>query len=262
MRLTAYRGLLLVLGIVSIHGSNAQIPETIAKAPITVEEARTLRDRASAMKGKAEQQFRREMAECNKKLFPNSCFDATKERKHNLLTESHSLDQKAREGERVVHRLERDAKEAQRAADAPRMEAEEQARIEKLHQENARRDAERANKPVQDAIDLEQRRSKIQADEAAQHNKREAQARRDAEVDRLRPSRIRAEQERQRAIAEHAAKIDERIRQNAEEQKRREATEAAKHAAEETAKRNPDKKSGLLCELLPGRYCTEAGTGK
>jgi len=79
MRRTAY--LLLLVGIVSGHGSHAQTAETTAKPPMTLEEAHTLRDRASVMRAKAEQQYRRDMAECNKKLFPNSCFDSAKEQK-------------------------------------------------------------------------------------------------------------------------------------------------------------------------------------
>lgn len=258
MKLTTCTGWLIVLCLVMSRGSFAQTQETIAKAPITKEAARKLRERASAMKGEAERQFGRDMAECNKKTFPNSCFDSAKERKRDLLTESHQLDQKGREGEREARRLERAVKETQRTADAPRLEAEENARIEKQHQENARREAERETRSVKDANDLAQRRSKTQAEDAARRKKREEQARRDAERERVKPLRLREEQERQKAIAEHAALIDQRLRKDAEEQKGREADAAAKLAA----KRNPEKKGGFLCELWPGRFCTEAGTGR
>lgn len=262
MRLTTYTGWSVAFCILNFHGSFAQAQEPIAKAPITREEAGALKVRASAMKVEAEQQFGRDMAECYKKSFPNSCIDAAKKRKQELLTESQNLDKKGREGEREARRLEREAKEAQRAADAPRLEAEEIARIEKLHQEQAKRDADREAKREKEAIDLEQRRAKIPAEEAARRKKHEEQARRDAENEKLRPLHIREQQEREKEIAEHAAKIDERARKYAEDQKRKAAEATARRAAEDAAKRNPDKKDSFICEHLPGHFCTEAGTGK
>lgn len=262
MRLTIYTGSLIALSIGSFQVIHAQPQEAMDKAPITREAAHALQDRAKAMKAEAERQFERDKVECYKKSFPSSCIDSAKKRMQELLTESHDLEVKGRDGEREARRLEREAKEAQRATGAPRLEAEEKTRSEQLHLEQAKHDTDRAVRLEKETIDVEQRRARIRAEENARSKKREERARRDAENEKSRPMRIREQQKQEKEYAEHAAKIDERKRLYAEELKRREVEAAARLAAEEAEKKNPAKKNSFFCGLLPGQDCTKSGTGR
>jgi len=258
---SAGNGLLVALSLMSFHASHAQIQEVAPYIPLSLEAAHTQRTLANSLKADAEKQYSLDTTECKKKSSPNGCFDIAAKNRQKSLADSRRLEREGRQGEREARNLERQRKEAQRLADVPRREAEEMARIAKLHQEKARRDAEREVKLAKETADRAQRRIKMRAEEVARHKRHMEMARIDAEREKLRPMHLRDQHATEREYAEHAAKIDARKMQIAKDEMKRETEVVAKLAADEAARRNPLKKSSILCELWRGRSsCTGSGT--
>ncbi len=247
--------LFLALFLMGWQTGRAQPQDPAATALLPLPQAHALRERATAMKTEAEQRLRRDQAACHKQLLPNACLDAAAAMKHAAVAESRQLDKEGRDAERAHRRLQREASASRHAAEAPRLQAEQAAQLEQAQRAQAARDAEREQRRAKDAADLQRRQVDAQVAETARQRKREQRASQDAERERLRPARLLEEQSRQRAIAEHAAKVDLRIRQSAEAKQRREAEDQARRAAAEAAKKQAGKKPGVLCSLFAGRFC-------
>jgi hypothetical protein len=258
---------LLALCIIISHDSNAQSSPTpslvtMNQTPATAEEFRMLQERAKDMKAEAERQFALDQVECGKKVLVANCVESAKTRKRAILAEANKLNQRGKDGERLIRRTERETRDSQRLADAPRLAAEEAARVEQLHQERQRHEADRTVKQEKEAAEVPGRRAKNLAEEAARLRKQEEMARKEAELARSRPLRIQEQQQREKEIAEHAAKIADRARQHAEDMKRREAEAAEKRAAQEAARKNAEERVSFLCQLWPERFCAGLRPGK
>ncbi|MFA7281561.1 MAG: hypothetical protein WC100_15860 [Sterolibacterium sp.] len=258
---------LLALCIIVSHGShaqgsNTQVLVTLNQPSTTVEEFRKLQERAKDMKAEAERQFALDQVECGKKVLVANCVDSAKTRKRAILAEANKLNQRGKEGERLIRRTERETRDSRRLADAPRLATEDAARIEQLHRERQQHDADRAIKQEREALEVPRRRSKNQGEEVVRLRKHAVMARKDAELARTRPLRIQEQQQREKEIAEHAAKIADRSRQHAEDMKRREAEAAEKRAAQENARKNAEERVSFLCQLWPERFCAGLRPGK
>lgn len=262
MRATTCKHWLLALCIIVSHDGNAQGMAAASQTHVTIEEARKLQERAKDMKAEAERQFELDKVECGKKILVSNCVESARANKRASVAEANKLDQRGKEGERQIRRIERETRESQRIADAPRVEAENATRIEQLHQEKQRHDADRAVKREEEAAEVARRRAKNQAEEAARLRQHEERARKEAELELSRPLRIQAQRQREKEIAEHAAKIEERTRQRDADLKRREAEAAEKRAAQEAARKNVEERVSFLCQLWPGRFCSGLGSGK
>ena len=236
-RLAILAGSFAIICVASSRGCLAQTMETATGAPGTRDEARQLKDRASAMKADAEQQYDRDTAECYSKVLVAHCIEDAKERRRKSLAAAQEVERQGRETERAINNREREAKAAQRAGDASRKEAEEQARTEKMHQDQAKKEAKR-------------------------EAKRTEEARQNAEAEKLRPERMRKQQEHEKKMTEEIRKSEERKRKKAEDEKRRDDQAAAKLAAEEEARRKAGRKEGFMCKLSFGYFCSEENPGK
>ena len=229
----------------------AQVVGETPAAPASGEAGRLMRQKAAAMDAEAEQKLAQEKFECYARTFPNSCLDAAKERHKAAVKQARQLKLEGTTIEREARNRERAVNEAQREADAPRLEAERLAREEKFREEHARKTAEREAKKTEDALELEKRRAKAQADAAARIKKNEEQVRKDGEQAQKAPAARTEREERRRKQAERAAKIDARTKDYAEELKRREVAETQKRAAEE-AKKNAGDTGSLRCLISGG----------
>jgi len=247
--------------IVSQYGK-AQSVAPVSSLPTAMQESRNLRERAQAMKAEAGRQFELDQMECNKRVLVANCVESAKTRKRAILAEASRLDQRGKEGERQIRRAEREAREFQRSADAPRVAAENAARIEQMHRDARQHDVDRAVKLEQEAVEVARRRSKNQAEESARLARLKERARKEAELERSRPLRLQEQQQREKEIAERAAKIANRSRQHAEDMKQRETEAAEKRAAQEAARKNAEERMSFLCQLWPGRFCAGLGSGK
>jgi colicin import membrane protein len=182
------------------------------------EEISAMKARAGAMRSEANSTFDQKMVECDKKILDLGCADDARARLQASLAEASALDKKWKEAEIERRRVEREARQQK------------------------------------EAIDMERRRAKIQAEEEERNKRRAEQARKDAEVKRMEPTHIAEKQARDRKRAEHARQLDEKARKNAADQKRK-ADEAVAHAAKEEAAKKNATKDSLVCGLSFGQVC-------
>lgn len=246
----------LAVFFIAAQLAHAQTEENGVEVFMSKEEARALGERASQLKSQAEQQSLLDKTECYKKILVSSCLETANKQKREKIANANSLAKQGREAERELSKREKERKAREQAADLPRISAEEQERAEHSRQGQTMRDAGREEKLKQEELDAKIRHEKIQEEEIARQKRHMEQARKDAEHEKQKPAMLKAWQDRQNGIAEHAAQIDDRLKRKDEDKKRREAEQAAIHLAEERAKNNAAKRS-LLCQLMPSQFCKE-----
>ena len=210
--------LLLIFSLACFRTSYAQTVEPVAVEQLSPEEISVMKARVGAMRSEANSTFDQKMAECDKKIFDLGCAGDARARLQSSLAEASALDKKWKEAEIERRRVEREARQKK------------------------------------EAIDMERRRVKIQAEEEERNKRHAEQARKDAEVKRMEPTRIAEKQARDRKRAEHARQLDEKARRNAEDQKRK-ADDAAAHDAKEAAAKKNGAKGGIVCGLSIGQIC-------
>ena len=211
--------LLLILSLACLSTSYAQTTEPVAVEQLSSDEISAIKAHAAAMRAEANAAFDQKMDECNKKILDlGGCADDARVRQQASLAEASALDKKWKEAEIERRRIDREARQQK------------------------------------EAIEMERRRAKIQAEEEERNKRRAEQASKDAEVKRMEPAHIAEKQARDQKRAEHARQLDEKARRNAEDQKRK-ADEAAAHAAKEEAAKKTAVKDSLVCGLSFGQVC-------
>ena len=170
-------------------------PAQAAEPPtLSVEEARAQRARGKSLKAEADARYEAEKAECQARMIAVGCMSSAKERHAAAVGEADTLQREARRAEREARQRKVDAKEAQRAAEAPGREAAQQADVERYREREAQRAAERERRQADADATLEARRGKVAAERAAKLKKIE---------------------DKQRELAQHAARAPERAAKRA-----------------------------------------------
>ena len=199
----------------------------VVPAALSVEDARTQRLNAKALKEETEKTYDAEKALCRDATLTIRCMSLAKERRLDTLRQANALEQAARKAERESRLKEVEAKAAIRAAETPEREARQQQDTADFRQKEAQKAAERERKLAEKETQVESRRSKAAAARLAQRNKLDERRKEDADRAKSAPEKAQKRMERQRQHAERARRIDERKQQYADQLKRREADRAA-----------------------------------
>lgn len=188
-----------------------------------LDEAKSQRARAQALRSEAESEFRRSEAACYDKIMVSGCLGEARQERLRKTLEARRLDVAAERMQREVKLRDNAQREAQGSEKSPAREAaaaEEAARNSEAAQaraaENAKRDAERERElqaaPVRAAAEAADRRksaddaAKREAAETKRAGKRAASAARQrAEIDRKSAEHARRRAEAQAAAAAKAA---------------------------------------------------------
>ncbi|WP_319242305.1 hypothetical protein [uncultured Propionivibrio sp.] len=151
------------------------------EVPQTAEQAEAQRNRASAMKQAATDQYAEDKAACYKKVLVSGCLKDAKARHTAANVAARELDAPARAFQRDARRAEVEAKEAKREADAPAREAEQHAQTDEFRSKEATRAAERERKIAEKAEQAAQYRQKAAAEQKDREERQAERERRLAE---------------------------------------------------------------------------------
>lgn len=112
-----------------------------------LDQARELRERASALRAEAKRRHEAAQPECWKKFLVNACLEDARQAQREEERKARALDKEARDIERDVRRDDAAGREAQRAEELPAKEAAAAARAEKN-----RKAAERARMKMESKL--------------------------------------------------------------------------------------------------------------
>lgn len=178
------------LPLVALLASSALWAQTSVPVPQpkTVDEATVQRQHASALREKAEADYKVDQDACFKKTLINRCLGQAKTRYTEAVLHARAVDVPAREFLRNAKRADVEAKEAKRVADEPLREAEQKEHVENFRSTEATKAAERQRKIDEKAQQAVEYRRKAAAEQAQREARRAEWEKKDAERARKKAS--------------------------------------------------------------------------
>lgn len=193
-----------------------------------LDDARSRRARAQALRSEADEGFRRSESACYDRIMVSGCISDAKTERMRKTVEARQLDVAADRIEREVKLREKAQREEHGAQVAPGREAEAEQAAARNREESEARDAERLRRDAERERDLQEAPARAAAESARRRkNADEAAQRRSAEARRAR--------ERADSAARRRAEIDRKAADHAQRRAQAQAEAAAKAAAENPA---------------------------